>query len=69
MCQAIREMWQDGVNEGITQGISLGRREGVTLSAAIFHAIRSGIGDNEEIAGICETTIDEVINVRKIFEI
>ena len=73
MCQAIREMWEDGVNEGISrgllEGLSQGVERGVTLSAAVLRLIRSGVGDNELIAGQCEATVDEVINIRKVFEV
>ena len=69
MCQAIRELWNDGWNEGISQGISQGLEQGVTLSAAIFRTIRSGNSDNPTIAELCNCTVEEVENIRKVFDI
>lgn len=73
MCQAIREMWEDGLNEGISrglsQGLSQGLERGVALSAAVLRLIRSGISDNEAIASRCKATVEEVINIRKVFEV
>ena len=77
MCQAIREMLDDSINQGISQGISqgirqgidLGKNQGVTLSAAVFRAIRSGLSDTQEIAAYCGCTEEDVLSVRKAFEI
>ena len=57
MCQAIREMWNDGWNDGIS------------LSAAVFRAVQSGISDDQEIADLCGCTTEEVENIRKVFGI
>ena len=57
MCQAIREMWNDGWNDGIS------------LSAAVFRAVQSGLSDNQAIADLCNCTVDEVENIRKVFDI
>lgn len=61
MCQAIKEMWNDGLNAGLSQG--------VTLSAAVFHAIQAGIGDNQKIAEQCNCTAEDVDNIRRAFNI
>ena len=85
MCQAIRELWNDGWNDGLNEGISQGLERGisqgiergieqgiergVTLSAAIFRAIRSGNSDNQSIAELCSCTVEEVEAIRKAFDI
>ena len=61
MCQAIREMWNDGWNDGLSAGVS--------LSAKVFSAVRSGLSDNQEIADLCNCTVNEVENIRKVFDI
>ena len=69
MCQAIREMWNDGWNDGMNAGLSRGISQGVTLSAAVFSAVRSGLLDNREIAEQCNCTIEDVENIRNAFDI
>lgn len=73
MCQAIREMWMDGwndgVNEGISRGISQGISQGVTLSASVFRMINSGHTDNQQIAALCECTVQDVEGIRAAFGI
>ena len=63
MCTAIRELWEDGRSEGI----ALGRSEGITLSAAIFRAVNSGIADNEQIAHQCGCSSEQVAEIRSVF--
>lgn len=73
MCQAIRELWNDGwndgLNAGISQGIEQGISQGIDLSAAIFRAIRSGNSDNRSISELCSCTVEEVETIRKAFDI
>lgn len=64
MCQALTEMLQDERNEGR----EVGREEGMLLTARIFKAVRQG-NTNEQVAKLCECTLEEVVNVRKAFEI
>ncbi|MBQ8812922.1 MAG: hypothetical protein IJZ85_00265 [Lachnospiraceae bacterium] len=61
MCQAIREMWEDGWSDGIAQGFA--------LSAIVFRTVQSGLTDNQKIAEQCSCTVKDVENIRKAFEI
>lgn len=69
MCQAMQELLMDSWNDGVSTGIGQGIERGVTLSAAVFRAVRSGIIDNQTIAGLCQCPASEVENIRKAFDI
>lgn len=68
MCRALTEMLQDERNEGRIEGREEGREEGMLLTAGIFKSVRKGNTD-EQTAKLCECTVEEVLHVRKTFEI
>ena len=63
MCLALKEMMEDSELAGIEKGIS----QGISLSAAIFRAVKAGQTDNVAIAAKYDCTMDEVEKIRSAF--
>lgn len=58
-----------GITIGEKRGIIIGEDKGVAMSAQVFKAVQSGQRDNQIIAEQCGCTIEQVVKIRKEFEI
>lgn len=62
MCQAIREMIQEGYQEGILRGEIAGRQNGIRLMRQIYRLQASG-ADRREIAKACGIRLEELNHI------
>lgn len=65
MCKA----WEEHLETGKEIGKEIGKELGVELSAKVYRQIMAGERDNSVIAENCSCTLQEVVEIRKAFEI
>lgn len=58
-----------GIAIGEKRGEKRGENKGVIMSANVFKAVQSGVLDNKTIAEKCGCTVEQVVKIRKEFEI